>query len=117
MKLFDSELQVMQVLWDQGDLQATQIVDILKEKIGWNKNTTYTIVKKCVDKEYIQRTDPGFYCHALITLDDVRQAETQTLADRLFDGAADKLFASLVSGRKLTEKELAEIKKIIQNME
>ena len=49
-KLFDSELKVMEVLWKEGDLPAGQIAKILKEEIGWNRNTTYTVIKKCVEK-------------------------------------------------------------------
>ena len=45
-KLFDSELKVMDVLWKEGDKTAKQISDILKEEIGWNMNTTYTVIKK-----------------------------------------------------------------------
>lgn len=44
-KLFDSEIKVMEVLWKEGDLTAKQLADILSEKIGWNKNTTYTVIK------------------------------------------------------------------------
>ena len=39
-KLFDSELKVMDVLWKEGDKTAKQISDILKGEIGWNMNTT-----------------------------------------------------------------------------
>ena len=49
-KLFDSELKVMDVLWKEGDKTAKQISDILKEEIGWNMNTTYTVIKKCIAK-------------------------------------------------------------------
>ena len=38
MKLFDSELKVMEVLWEQGTKSARDIVDVLSQRIGWNKN-------------------------------------------------------------------------------
>lgn len=44
-KLFDSELKVMSVLWREGDTTAKHISDILKAEIGWNMNTTYTLIK------------------------------------------------------------------------
>lgn len=50
-KLFDSELKVMDVLWTEGDMTAKQISDVLKAAIGWNMNTTYTVVKKCIANE------------------------------------------------------------------
>ena len=48
-KLFDSELKVMEVLWREGDLPAGQLAKILKEEIGWNRNTTYTYNNNCKD--------------------------------------------------------------------
>ena len=50
MKLFDSERKVMEVLWDEGPVPARRVVEVLSQRIGWNKNTTYTVIKKCVEK-------------------------------------------------------------------
>ena len=55
MKLFDSELRVMETLWKLGDLTAGQIAKILNQQIGWNRNTTYTVIKKLIEKEAIER--------------------------------------------------------------
>ena len=49
MKLFDSEWKVMEVLWRENDLTAKEVSLRLAESIGWNKNTTYTVLKKCID--------------------------------------------------------------------
>lgn len=62
MKLFDSELKVMEVLWTQGEMPARDIVDVLSASIGWNKNTTYTVIKKCIEKGAIAREEPNFLC-------------------------------------------------------
>ncbi|MDR3277301.1 MAG: BlaI/MecI/CopY family transcriptional regulator, partial [Oscillospiraceae bacterium] len=48
MKLFDSELRVMEILWQNGDTTAKQLAKILSEQVGWSKTTTYTVVKKCL---------------------------------------------------------------------
>ena len=64
-KLFDSELKVMGVLWDEGDTTAKHISDVLKEEIGWNMNTTYTLIKRCIKKGAIERSEPNFMCHAI----------------------------------------------------
>ena len=42
-KLFDSELKVMSVLWRDGDVPAKYIAKLLTEELGWNVNTTYTL--------------------------------------------------------------------------
>ena len=41
-KLFDSELKVMSVLWREGDATAKHISDVLKEETGWHMNTAPT---------------------------------------------------------------------------
>ena len=56
MKLFDSELKVMDVLWRLGDRTAKEISSILGEETGWNVNTTYTVIKKCVAKGAVRRS-------------------------------------------------------------
>ena len=113
-KLFDSELKVMAVLWKEGDSTAKQISDILKEQIGWNINTTYTVIKKCIGKGAVERREPNFLCHALISREDVQAAETDELIDRIYDGSADMLFASLLSRKKLSSKQIERLKKIVE---
>lgn len=116
-KLFDSELKVMDVLWRQGDKTAKEIATVLGDAIGWNVNTTYTVIKKCVAKGAIKRTDPGFLCHALIAKEEVQRSETDALIGKLFDGSADKLFAALLGGKKLTAEQIARLKQMVRDMD
>ena len=57
MKLFDSEWKVMEVLWQENDRTAKEISLRLADSIGWNKNTTYTVIKKCIEKGAIERRE------------------------------------------------------------
>lgn len=116
-KLFDSELKVMDVLWKSGDKTAKEISGILNAEIGWNVNTTYTVIKKCVAKGAIERREPGFLCHALIAKEAVQQAETDELIGKLFDGSADKLFAALLGRKKLTAEQLGRLKQIVGELD
>lgn len=117
LKLFDSELKVMDVLWNGGDQTAKKISDILKEKIGWNMNTTYTVIKKCIAKGAIERREPGFLCHALIPKEAVQEAETAELLGKLFDGSAEKLFASLLGSRKLSREQIEALRRMVAELE
>lgn len=113
-KLFDSELKVMTVLWREGDSTAKQISDILKEETGWNVNTTYTVIKKCIKKGAIERREPNFLCHALISKAQVQAAETDELIERIYDGSADMLFASLLNRKRLSDEQIDRLKKIVE---
>ena len=105
-KLFDSELKVMDVLWKEGDVQAKHVANVLTKELGWNKNTTYTLIKRCIKKGAIERSEPNFMCHALIPKEEVQEAETNELINKIYDGAADKLFAALLSRKNYLLKKL-----------
>ena len=112
-KLFDSELKVMNVLWRGGQRTAKEISDILKAETGWNMNTTYTVIKKCIAKGAIERSEPGFLCRALIPKEAVQQAETDELIGKLYDGSVDKLFAALLGSKKLSPEQIARLKALV----
>ncbi len=116
MKLFDSELKVMDVLWRLGDRTAKEISAILGEETGWNVNTTYTVIKKCVAKGAVRRSEPNFLCHALVSKEEIQAAETEELIGRLFDGSPDLLFASLLSSQKLSPEQIGRLREIVSEM-
>lgn len=116
-KLFDAELKVMEALWQEGDCTARHLADILKEKVGWNINTTYTMIKRCVAKGAIERSEPNFQCHALISKEQVQISETEELINKIFDGSADLLFSALVSHKKVSKKQLKKLKDLIDESE
>lgn len=117
MKLFDSELKVMGVLWKEGDATAKHIAEILKEEVGWNVNTTYTLIKRCIKKGAIERSEPNFRCHALIPKEEVQEAETDELIDKIYDGSVDKLFAALLGRKKLSSQQIRRLKQMVEDLE
>ncbi len=115
-KLFDSELKVMDVLWRAGPVPARQVARELTEALGWNVNTTYTLLKRCIQKGAAERTEPGFVCRALVPREAVQAAETDALIDRVYGGHAEALFAHLLSRRKLSAEELARLRQLVENL-
>ena len=116
-KLFDSELKVMGVLWKEGDVPAKHIADMLNKELGWNKNTTYTLIKRCMKKGAIERSEPDFICHALIPKEEVQEAETNELINKIYDGSADKLFAALLGRKKLSAEQIEKLKQIVGELD
>ena len=116
-KLFESELKVMEVLWSEGETSAKRIAEVLKEQVGWSKTTTYTVIKKCVDKDAIERTEPGFLCRAKITREQAQRYETDELIDRMYGGRADKLVAALLDGGRIGAEELERLRQLVDGLE
>ncbi len=117
MKLFDSELKIMDVLWKEGDTAARRIAKILKAQVGWSKTTTYTLIKRCIDKGAIERYDSDFICHPLVTIEQAREVETTELINKMYGGAADQLVASILGQKNLTTAEIERLKQILSNLE
>jgi predicted transcriptional regulator len=117
LKLFDSELKVMEKLWAQGEMKARDLAKELEEEVGWKKTTTYTVIKKCIGKGAIERIEPNFICKPLIMREQIQQYETEELIERYYDGAINELIASLLSKKVLSSEEIRELKKVINNLE
>lgn len=116
-KLFDSELKVMNVLWQNGDMMAKRIAAILGEEVGWNVNTTYTLIKRCINKGAIQRTEPNFMCHALISKEEVQAMETKELIDKIYDGSEEMLFSALLGRKNLSATQIEDLKEMVRRFE
>ncbi len=114
-KLFDSEMKVMEILWEAAPRSAKEISLIAAETIGWNKNTTYTVIKKLEAKGFLQRQEPGFLCTPLISQEQVQTAETKTLLDKLFGGSRKALFSALLKDEDLSPEELQQLRQMIES--
>lgn len=115
-KLFDSELKVMEPLWEEGPLSAGQLAKLLADRVGWNRNTTYTVIKKLVDKGAVTRSDPGFVCTAALSREEVRRTEAEGLVDKLFGGSPSLFLSAFVSGKKLSDEEVAHLRELVEKL-
>lgn len=115
-KIFDSELKVLEILWKGGELSAKEIAAQASDQVGWSKTTTYTVLKKCVEKGLVAREDPGFRCRALASREEVQRRETRGLIDRMYGGSADRLVASLLDGKALSGEEIARLRRLVEEL-
>ena len=112
-RLHEGELNVMELLWSNKVLAAKDISKIIKEYIGWEKNTTYTVIKRLIDKGAIKREDPGFLCRAAISKRAVQNIETKVLLDKFYNGSLSTFFTEYLRNQELTKAEIMELERII----
>ena len=112
-RLHEGELNVMELLWSNKALAARDIAKIIKEYIGWEKNTTYTVIKRLIDKGAIIREDPGFICRANISKKKIQNTETQVLLNQLYNGSVSNFISVYLADQKLSGKDIEELRKII----
>ncbi len=113
-RLHEGELNVMELLWSNKVLAAKDIAKIIKEYIGWEKNTTYTVIKRLIDKGAIVREDPGFLCKASITKKEVQTIETDALLLKVFNGSLSCFIREYLNNHSFTADEIELLKKIIE---
>lgn len=114
-RLHEGELNVMELLWSNKELAAKDISKIIKEYIGWEKNTTYTVIKRLINKGAIIREDPGFLCKANITKRKIQDIETRALLDKLYNGSVSNFITDYLANQNLSGSDLTNLERIITN--
>ena len=114
-KLFEGELKLMELLWENEGATAKELTILAADKIGWNKNTTYTVIKKLVAKGAIKRDEPGFICRSLNRREDVGREEAKTVLRSFFGGSVKAMFSSFMAEGALSDEDAEELRRMIDS--
>lgn len=118
-KISDAELEVMRILWREG--QAVSFSDIrieLRDKMGWEKSTIATLLKRLEKKGAVsvQEKEVHYYIPN-IAKEDYVMVRKRTLIDKLYDGSTKNFVAALCQSGELTEADIDELKMYFQMRE
>ncbi len=116
LRLHEGELNVMELLWSNKVLAAKDISKIIKEYIGWEKNTTYTVIKRLIDKGAVTREDPGFLCRAKVTKKEVQEIETKALLTKMYNGSLTTFITDYIGHQKLSAAQIIELQRILNHL-
>ena len=114
----ESEWRVMEVLWERPMQTIGEIRTALVDS-GWSDSTIKTLVRRLVQKNLlgIDEKEANFRYYPLVEEDACKQQETRQLLKRVYHGSVKKLLAGLVDSETLNEREVAELRRIIDCME
>ena len=105
----DAELAVLQVLWEAGEpLPLAAILETLHARRNWADSTVKTLLRRLQEKEAVTLEKRGVYA-AAIAREDYRGAANHSFLQKLYQGSAKSLVASLVQEGKLTQEDIAEL--------
>ncbi|HHU86913.1 MAG: BlaI/MecI/CopY family transcriptional regulator [Pelotomaculaceae bacterium] len=111
-KLFDAEYKFVSIIWDNEPVNSTELVKLCADKLGWKKSTTYTVLKKLCKRGVLQNKDATVT--ALVKREDVQRYESRAVLEKTFGGSLPKFLTAFLNGRKLSEQEAGELKRIIE---
>ena len=115
----EAESVVMDVLWKQSPLATDQIIAALTGRQEWQSATIKTLLNRLLNKGAITAVKDGrrFLYSPVLQRDEWLAEQSAGLLDRLFDGRLAPLVAHFSRHRKLTKKDLAELKRVIGELE
>ena len=113
----DTEWQIMQVLWANPSLSAGEICQVLqKDDPSWHPKTAHTLITRLVKKGAVGFVSRGrtYFYHALFTAKECADQASKSFLDRVFGGSLQPMLAHFVENRKLSTKDIQELKKILE---
>ena len=118
-RISDSELAIMEALWDAAPLTAAQVSDRVSGVRDWSIQTVKTLLSRLVTKGAVAAEEDGrrYLYSPLVARDDHSLRESQRLVDRLFGGRVSPLVAQLAERETLSDEDIAELKAIIDRLE
>ena len=116
----EAELEVMQVLWKNGESTSVEIIKEVTKKKEWKNNTIMTLVSRLVNKEFIKVIrDKGnlLLYKPVISEYDYKSKETNNFIEKLYNGSINSMLVAFAKSKKLSKKDLEDLINLIENEE
>ena len=110
-KIFESEYRFCLILWEHEPIRSTELAKLCKERLGWSKTTTYTVIKRLSDRGVVKSEDA--IVTSLISKEEAQLSELDELMEKKFAGSLPAFIAAFARRQSLTQEEILEIRRII----
>jgi len=119
MKISDAESVVMEALWRRSPLAAEEIAAQVAQPQGWTEATVKTLINRLLKKKAVAAAKDGrrYLYSPLAARADYLAQQSHGLVDRLFDGRLAPLVSHFSQTRKLSAEDVAELKKLIGELD
>ncbi len=109
------ESRFADIIWENEPLSSAELVKKSEEALSWKKSTTYTVLKRLCEKG-IFRNEKGTVS-SLISKEEFYSLQSEKFVDETFGGSLPAFLAAFTSRKKLTAKEVEELKRMVENYE
>ncbi|ALN56309.1 BlaI/MecI/CopY family transcriptional regulator [Lysobacter yananisis] len=119
MQISEAESVVMEVLWQRHPLAAEEVAAAVADAQSWQEATVKTLLNRLLNKGAIRAEKDGRrYLYApVLKREDWLLDESQGLLQRLFGGRVAPLVAHFSQHRKLSRKDIAELRKLLEELD
>lgn len=106
------ETRFAEIIWHHEPLSSGELVKKCEKELGWKKSTTYTVLKKLCAKGIFQNENGTV--SAVLSEKEFYSAQSEQFVKETFHGSLPAFIAAFTSRKKLSEKEINEIRKMIE---
>ncbi len=110
-KVFESEYRFCLILWKNEPVSKVELAKLCNKELGWSRTTTYTVIKRLTDRGVVSSEDSTVT--SLVSKEEVQKAEVDELMEKTFEGSIPAFIAAFANHKKLSKKEVDEIRRII----
>ena len=114
-KIFESEYRFLSILWENEPVASPKLVELCNEQLGWKKSTTYTVIKKLIDKNVVKNDNT--IVSSLVSKEEVDRQESEELLQRANQGNVPAFLAAFLKDRKLSKADVERIRQLIDEAE
>jgi len=119
MSISEAEAVVMDVLWRQAPRSAEEILAEVGPTQAWQEGTVKSLLNRLLKKKAVKAERDGRrYLYApRLTREQYVSQESKGLIDRLFDGRIAPLVAHFSEQRKLSRRDVADLRKLLEELD
>lgn len=111
-RLGEIEMKFADLIWEHEPLSSGELAGLSKEALNWKKSTTYTVLRRICDRGLF-RNENGVVT-SCVTKKEFLSKQSEQFVDNAFGGSLPGFLAAFTSGRKLSDKDVEELRRIIE---
>ena len=112
-KLGEMEQKFAYLIWENEPISSRALTELCEKAFSWKRTTTYTMLKRLCEREIFQN-DRGTVT-SLMSKSEFGAAQGEQFLTETFDGSLPRFLAAFTRRKKLSEKEIKEIQKLIDD--
>ena len=111
-KIFESEYRFCLILWEREPVKSSDLVRLCQEQLGWKPTTTYTVIRRLSERGVL--VNENSVVRALVTKDQVQEAELNEMVEKTFEGSLPAFIAAFTKHQKLSQKDVDTLSQMIE---
>ena len=117
--LTSAEWNVMESLWEKEFVTGREATDMMEEKMGWNRSTTLTLLRRLEEKGAVKSDSEGTkkLFSPIISREDAALQETESFLERVYNGSVSMMLSAITKKQALSKAEIDELYAMLKDME